>query len=54
MHQIPVARGFCDLVCLQYNRIHAVVDLQYWGYLFTFLSSEDTVNIPNNCSSFRP
>ena len=29
---------FCD-VCLQRNRIHALADLQYWGYLVAFLSS---------------
>ena len=45
----------CDVVCLlQRNGNYALVDLQYWSYRLTFLSSKDKMNILTSCSFFSP
>ena len=57
LHLVVAAGGFhivCDVVCLQHNRIHAIVDLQCWGYHIMFLSSKYTMNTVNNYSFFSP
>ena len=40
MHLVLAAKGFCIVLgqfCLQRNGIHALVDVQNWGYCLMFL-----------------